>query len=627
MKSHPKRDGFFIHTMFGKVKFLVYYFLAWIIFFQLARLLFLAYHFQKVKVVGWGTACTSLIYGLRMDLSMAAYIALPVCLFTIGATFIPFLRKATLYICYTGLLLFAITLLTGADLELYRQWGYRIDVTPLRYFNTPKEVWASISHLPLLLITVMYLFVLLLLIRTSDWFIKKHIQLLHIQFGKRILISLILVLVFTVGLIIPLRGGLQLAPMNQSAVYFSNHLFANHAALNASWNFMHSLKNSSVNTTNPYVFFESEKAELIVDSLYQSHDETSISLLNTSQPNVLLIIWESFTSKALQPYLGKSITPYFDRLKAEGVFFENIYASGDRTDKGLAAVLSGYPALPSSSIIRTPAKSAQLNLLSTLLNKAGYKSSFYYGGETEFANIKSYLIQGDFDPIIDKNQFSKKDQNSKWGVHDGIVAQQILKNTHQLQQPFFLTWLTLSSHEPYEIPEPALINSNDNTAKFLSSIHYTDKSLYQFLQQSKLQSWWANTLVIIIGDHGHPLPETGNQVDNFKIPMLWLGGALRQQNIIIDKVASQTDLATTLAKQLGQNASYFPYSRDIMKANADKWALFRFNDGFGWVKPDGYLIYDNIGKQIVKQEGKMDRQNIIIGQALQQVYYEDFLKR
>jgi phosphoglycerol transferase MdoB-like AlkP superfamily enzyme len=314
-------------------------------------------------------------------------------------------------------------------------------------------------------------------------------------------------------------------------------------------------------------------------------------------------------------------------LKAEGVFFENIYASGDRTDKGLAAVLSGYPALPSSSIIRTPAKSAQLNLLSTLLNKAGYKSSFYYGGETEFANIKSYLIQGGFDPIIDKNQFSKKDQNSKWGVHDGIVAQQILKNTRQLQQPFFLTWLTLSSHEPYEIPEPALINSNNNTAKFLSSIHYTDKSLYQFLQQSKLQSWWANTLIIIIGDHGHPLPETGNQVDNFKIPMLWLGGALRQQNIIIDKVASQTDLASTLAKQLGQNASYFPYSRDIMKSNADEWALFRFNDGFGWVKPDGYLIYDNIGKQIVKQEGKMDRQNIIIGQALQQVYYEDFLKR
>jgi hypothetical protein len=109
--------------------------------------------------------------------------------------------------------------------------------------------------------------------------------------------------------------------------------------------------------------------------------------------------------------------------------------------------------------------------------------------------------------------------------------------------------------------------------------------------------------------------------------MLWLGGALRQQNIIIDKVASQTDLATTLAKQLGENVSYFPYSRDIMKANADEWAIFRFNDGFGWVRHNGYLIYDNIGKRIVKQEGKIDQQEIIMGKALQQVYYEDFLKR
>jgi phosphoglycerol transferase MdoB-like AlkP superfamily enzyme len=559
-----------------------------------------------------------------MDLSMAAYITLPVCLLVLASIVFPLFKKSITYKIYTGVVLVLLLLIIGADLELYNQWGFRIDATPLRYLNTPKEIWATVSHLPLIIIFIGFALISMLFCFLSSRWIENSIAL--ISRPTHWLYSFLLLLGFTSLLIIPIRGGFQLAPMNQSAVYFSANIFANHAAINAPWNFLHGLKNFKASSHNPYQFMESDKAEMITDSLFHQTGTTT-RLLKSNNPNIIVIIWESFTSKALYPYLGKQVTPFFDELKSEGIFFDHLYASGDRTDKGLSAILSGYPALPATSIIRTPAKSAKLSLLSSVFKEKGYRTSFYYGGETEFANIKSYLLQGDFDLLIDKNDFSKKDQNSKWGVHDGIVAGKISNDLQQNTQPFFITWLTLSSHEPFEIPETPLFPENDHTSQFLSSIHYTDQSVNSLIAACKQQPWWDNTLIIIIGDHGHPLPETGNRIDNFKIPMLWLGGALSEKNIVVDRIVSQTDLAATLSAQLGINTGHFPLSKNVFSSDTKAWSFFQFNDGFGFVQKSKYYLFDNVGKQIMSRKGEITNQDVQIGQALQQFIYDDFLKK
>lgn len=616
---------FIITAMFGRVKFLALYLVSLVLFFETTRLLFLLYHFQNARQLSFSTAAWSMFYGARMDLSMAGYLITPVCLFVLGSVFISFLRRAIIYQVYSGILLFILLLITVADLESYKAWGFRLDASVLKYLASPKEVWASVSHLPVFWILALFVFIFCVLCLLVFRWIKSLSRFLQDKDKKGW--SLLLVLAFSACLAIPIRGGFGLTPMNQSSVYFSTNLFANQAAINAPWNLLYGLMDKTSATKNPYLYLPSATAKGIVDSLYISGGNTK-QVLHAKRPNVLFIIWESFTSKALSiNENGKEVTPGFNQLKKEGIFFSNVYASGDRTDRGLSAILSGYPALPQTSIVRFPSKSAKVMSLSQVFKSKGYGTSFYYGGQTEFANIKSYLIQGGFDPIVDILSFSKKDQNSKWGAHDGVVANRIFNDLAKASQPFFSTWLTLTSHEPFETPVPVVFEGSDDTNKFLNSLHYTDAVIADFISKAKQQQWWENTLVIIIGDHGHRLPSSSNEFDRFLTPMLWLGGALKEKGIEVSKIVSQLDIAASISGQTDLKASVFPFSKNFFSTDSKPWAYFSFNNGFGYVQPSAGFIFDNVGKTIVAQKGTPSPQIINAGKALQQQTFQDFLDK
>jgi phosphoglycerol transferase MdoB-like AlkP superfamily enzyme len=432
------------------------------------------------------------------------------------------------------------------------------------------------------------------------------------------------------SLIIPIRGGLQLAPLNQSSVYFSTKNYANHAAINASWNFLHSLFSKGISGKNPYQYVHAERRRQVMDSLFVKRDAINqlVNFPSATPTNIIIVIWESFTQKALNISLeNKEITPGFNRLKKEGIYFSNMYACGDRTNKGVPAILSGYPSMPNTTIIHSPGKSARLKVLSQLFREKGYATPFFYGGEPEFANIKSYLLHGGFDPIVSKDDFSSKDMNSKWGAHDGIVMNRVITDLNNSTRPFFATWLTLSSHEPFETPIPPVFKGNDISTQFLNSLHYTDQVVTEFIEKCRRQPWWSNTLVVITGDHGHRLPDTGHPADDFRIPMLWLGGALQQKPLVIDKIISQVDIAATPTRQTGITAEYFPFSKNILDSTVKSWAFFSFNNGFGFVNPSGRLVFDNVGKQPIQEEGSIGPAEIEAGKVLQQETYEDFLKK
>jgi phosphoglycerol transferase MdoB-like AlkP superfamily enzyme len=611
--------------MAGRLKFLLGYFLSWVLFFELARAVFFITHWHNTAHLNSSTVFFSFIYGLRMDLSMSAYFLIPVCLFILASVFIPFFRRTITYKVYTGILLFLVLLILVADVEVFREWGFRIDTTPLKYLASPKEAWASVSHLPVFLYLFIFLVVYLACLFTFFKLIERLSEMLK-QRAHKLITSLVLIL-FTVALIIPVRGGFQLTPMNQSIVYFSTDNFANQAAVNATWNLMYSLVSENSSTKNPYSYMPPQEAKAIVDSLYHSNG-SNISILNTTRPNVILIIWESFTEKATHLSInGTEVTPYFNLLKKEGIYFNHAYASGDRTDKGLAAVLAGYPALPKTSIIRLPAKTRKLQTLGSVFNKQGYRSSFYYGGEPEFANIKSFLLQNSFDPIIDKSNFASRDLNSKWGAHDGVVADRVIKDLNNIQQPYFITWLTLSSHEPFETPVRTVFTGSDHTTLFLNSLHYTDSILYHFVERCKKLPSWNNTVLIIVADHGHPLPETGKKLDNFKIPILWVGGALKQKGVVYEKISSQLDIASTLTHQtIGPN-NFFPFSKNYFDSTSANWAFFTFNDGFGFVDGKEATVYDNVGKRLLFTSPPNQGQGIKAGQAMQQFSFQDYVNK
>jgi phosphoglycerol transferase MdoB-like AlkP superfamily enzyme len=611
--------------MAAKFKFLLLYFISWVIFFDLLRLVFLVYHLDKTKQLDFSTIISSFWYGLRMDMSVAAYVLVPVCLFVLLSLFIHFFRRLIIYKAYTFIILLLIALISFFDLEIYKQWGFRIDASPLKFLSTPKEALASISHLPLLFLSAIFILCYGLFFFFFKYILKR---IFYQQQNNLRLITAALLLLFMGFLIIPIRGGLQLAPLNQSSVYFSTDNYANHAAINASWNFLHSLVSKDFSGKNPYQYLSGQRVKETVDSLYSgvSTTEQLIRVTPDTATNIIFIIWESFTEKAIHISISnKEITPQFNRLKKEGIYFSNVYASGDRTNKGLPAILSGYPAMPNTTIIHSPGKAEKLRVLSQLFKEKGYQTPFFYGGEPEFANIKSYLLHGGFDPIIGKNDFDSKDMNSKWGAHDGVVMNRVFEDLNKSRKPFFATWLTLTSHEPFETPVSTVFNGRDNTTKFLNSLHYTDQVIGEFIERCSKESWWNNTVMIITGDHGHPLPESSNKADEFRIPMLWIGGALNKKAVIIDKVVSQLDIAAMLSKQVGLNAGNFPFSKNSLDPFTKSWAFFSFNNGFGFLDSSGRLVFDNVGKMPIKQDGNIGTKEMEAGKAMQQYVYDDFM--
>lgn len=591
------------------------------------RLVFVLYHLKKAATIPWTSVLGSFWHGLRMDFSVAAYIIAPVCLFVIFSLFISFFQRPPVYKVYTYLILLLVCMICLADLEMYNAWGFRMDAGPLRFLETPREAMASVSHLPLFWIAIAFLLAYAVFFFAFRWLLNR---IFFLPRHAHYILTGVSLLVITASLILPIRGGWQLAPMNQSAVYFSKHQFANHAAINASWNFLHSMVSKTNVKKNPYPYFPAGESKAVVDSLYTSSGNTGEWVVeNDSTPvNVILIIWESFIGKAVNyQHEGVEVTPRFNQLLNEGIYFDNLYASGDRTNKGVPAIISGYPAMPNTTIIHNPAKSAKLSTLTKELANKGYQTGFIYGGEPEFANIKSYLVHAGYDKILGRNDFSGKDMNSKWGAHDGVVMKRVLQEMHAMQRPFFMTWLTLSSHEPFETPDPAVIVGNDNTARFLNSINYTDKVIGEFVDSCRQQPWWNNTVLVIIGDHGHPLPATGYKADDFRTPMLWLGGALKRPPFRYSLPASQLDLSHTLYSQLGGAGNPFPFSKNLSDSSIHHWAFFNFNDGFGWIGKEGSLVYDNVGKREVARRGNVAGAEIRAGQAMQQWSFQDFMEK
>jgi len=432
-------------------------------------------------------------------------------------------------------------------------------------------------------------------------------------------------LFITASLIIPIRSGIGVAPLNTGFVYFhKTKAFPNHAGINPVWNFLRSVTSDNKNRY-PNNFANDIDADF--NTLMQSDGEV-VSLISKEKPNVILIILESFTAKIIEPLGGlPGITPSLNALTKEGILFTNFYASGDRTDKGIVSILSSYPSQPRTSIIKFPDKTQSLPYLPKVMEKMGYHTSFVYGGDIGFANMESYLTTAGFGNITDDSDFDKEIDNSKWGVADHYVFNQLLAECDTAQNPFFKVMLTLSSHEPFEVPMQPVFEGQDESTKFLNSCYYTDKSLGEFISKAKEQPWWDNTLIIITADHGHrfPNPEELKEKERFKIPMLWLGGALSKRDTIINLFGGQTDISKTLLSQLKNNSSEFLFSKNLLSKNAKPFALYVFNNGFGYVSPGHEDIYDFDLQNYLKKEG--GEKELTFGKAYMQKLFQDYNSR
>ncbi|MGH7593629.1 MAG: LTA synthase family protein [Gemmatimonadales bacterium] len=602
-------------------------------YFAMLRAAFVLYHHAEAARDGLGTIAGIFVHGARMDVASTSYPAAIAFVLTAFSAFIPRLTGRAIA-AVSALLLGSFALLATIDMELFRAWGFRADAAMLRYLNTPHEMLASASSSPILPLFAVFVllsgltlvaFVKLLWPEIRNW------QPLSPAAG---LVTFALCGGLTWLLYYPSRGGIQKMPMTQSTVYFSHDAFANQAALNVAWNFIDSIWWATYRTDNPYRVMPADEADRLRDSLVASNAVPSVRLLRMARPNIIVIIWESLTSKVVERLGGlPGVTPNVDSLAHEGILFDHFYATGDRSPEGLVGVLSGFPAQTTTEIIQHPRKTASLPALSHDLAHAGYHSTFYYGGEPEFSNFKSYLLQAGFDSLVTKNAFARSDRHSTWGADDHVVLGRMLSDVAGMPRPFFVTLFTLSSHEPFVVPMATVIPGSDEQDLFLNAHAYTDRSIGEFVRRAKAQPWWDSTLVVIVADHGHRLPvldslQPDRKWEVFSIPMLWLGGALAARDTVVSQLGLQTDLPRTLLGQLGLDASAYHWSRNLFAPDLKAWSWFTFTDGFGWVNgAGGAVAWDNVGRRVIAQRGNAGPEDIHRGQAMLQTLIDDYVKR
>lgn len=605
-----------------RIAYISLYFFTVLLIFILQKPLFMLYNGSIEKGFGFADYMQVMVHGASLDAATAGYLtAFPFLLVLISIWFRKFPLKKILYGYYI-LAAALISIIFVVDMALYTFWGFKLDASVFLYIDSPKEALASVS-VGFILLRVL---AILLLIALNSWVLLKITPSVLTATRKRIAGTAGMLLLGGVLFII-IRGGVTESTSNIGQVYFSNEPFLNHSAVNPDFSLLSSMGKSQ-DFASEFNFFDEEKRAALFDGLYPTTDGDSIiQVLNTKRPNILIILMEGFGGAFVEPLGGlPDVTPHFNRLSKEGVFFINCYANSFRTDRGTVCTFSGYLGLPTASVMKIPAKSRTLPAIAEGLSKAGYKTDFLYGGDINFTNMKSYLLSTGYQRLTANTDFSLAEQTSNaWGVNDDITFEYLYNQLRNRKEegPWHTAFLTLSSHEPFEVPYHRLED------KIPNAFAYTDECLGKFIDRLKQTPAWKDLLVICLPDHGFYYPREGsNAMPRFyHIPLLWLGGAVKQP-MQVDKIMNQTDLAATLLGQLGLEHTAFTFSRNVLGSDYKyPFAFYSFNNGFSFRDSTGVTVFDNNSGSILFDEPEADESRLDKGKAILQTVYDDLGNR
>lgn len=586
-------------------------------------------------------------HGLPLDLSMAGYLSVIPGFLSIAVVWLKRdLVKPIMNIYFIIASLF-ITCSFLLNASLYPYWKYPLDSTPLFYFFTsPADAIASVSIWQVILSIV-----ILIVLTIGVWFTlrmrgEKRQQYSRYSYGyggfgsgKRNRFddfdrhrgrTSIILLLLTGLLFLPIRGGITVSTMNTGQAYYSQNAYLNHSAVNPLFSLLESITHQE-DFASQYRFMKDKEADQIFATMTSTSDENTYPLLNEATfkkgtPDILIVIMESFASD-IMPSMGsyKDVAVCLDSIAQQSILFTRFYANSFRTDRGMVSVLSGYPAQPTTSIMRYPRKTSQLpSIARNLVKYKNYKTTYYYGGDADFCNMRSYLVSQGYQHIISDANFPIEDKLSKWGVPDHILAAKMMEDIKAQQnekRPMLRILQTSSSHEPFEVPYHRLKD------KRLNAFAYTDSVMGAIVREYRKLPRWKNTLIVFVPDHVGGYKENLNDHDRsrYQIPLILAGGAISRP-MKVGIIGSQHDIAATLLGQLGVEHREFTFSKNMMSDATPKFAFFAVNDAFGIVSEENSLIYDNRAKQIVYDKGEKGF-NLKRGQAYLQKLYDDLAKK
>ena len=608
------------------VAFIVCYYSLLVLLGIAYKIVFLALNIGE-EALSLGDLANVLFHGLKHDFAVAGYFTAIPLLLTILVT----IRKVPLHIfyrCYNGLIAFAISIGFIADITLYPYWEHKLDAASiLVYIDSPSNAAASVSTMQIVILTAILAGLTYAIYRLLSLICRKEPSRTGAKGGYtgKVVQSIAYILLGGV-MFLGIRGGVSESTNNIGSVYHTSSTLLNHSAVNPIFSFMYTATDME-DFSKEYAFFDDDELQEVTAGLFGQSEEITDTLLNNTRPNIITIILEGAGAAVIEELGGMpGATPNINRLSKEGVLFTSCYANSYRTDRGLICALSGYPSFPKTSVMKTANNSQNLPSLATSLNKAGYSNIFLYGGDINFTNMQGYLLSTGYERTISDKDFTIEETSThSWGANDDITFNKLYDIVmEEKKEPWHITYLTLSSHEPWEVPYDRI--KNDKKA---NAFAFTDEEFGKFIKRLKTSGKWDNTLIICIADHtvmGYPEGTGQTDKERNRILFMLLGGAVKSPGRI-DKLCNQTDMVATILAQLQLPLTGFKFSRNILSPEYSvPFAYHSFNNGISFIDSTGFSVIDlNSHREFFSEPETGSGARCRKAKAILQSTYHDFI--
>lgn len=604
-----------------RVLYLLKTYLLTLLVFVMAKQVFMLCN-SEGHDIAVGDVWDVIVHGLTLDLSTALYfLIIPFLVVMVSLYWCKKQILTTILNIYNGIIAVAFSLAFVADTSLYEFWQFKLDASCLQYLETPTEAMASVSGSYLILRLVIWLVVALIIFWAYRTTVRPlwTVRPLRANY-KSVAFGLFVFLLFVPLFIIGIRGGLGESTTNIGQVYYSSRQFLNHSAVNPVFSFLASIEKTA-SSVPEYRFMDEDEREQLMEGIYPVESVDTDTLLRTKTPDVIIILLEScggiFTEEIGR---RKDIMPHLNRYVHEGIYFSQFYANSYRTDRGTLCTWSGYPSFPTSSVMKMPSKSRFLPGIAKSLREAGYQTTYIYGGDINFTNMRSYLVTIGFDQLVWQSDYTLEEQRSaKWGVRDDITFATLYEQVARFKpdEHYLIGYSTLSSHEPWDVPTHELKEEIPN------AFNYLDRCIGNFIEQVRKTPQWDNLLVVLLPDHGYSYFGVGEEDElHDHVPMLWLGGAVKSPRRI-ELLCNQTDLPATLLGQMGLPHDDFLFSRDIMSKNYTyPFAVHTYNNGITMKDSTGFAVYDLNANRVIVDKSTDSQTLIRRGMAILQTASE-----
>lgn len=571
-------------SYFSHVKLFAKRFLLIVIIYQICRGLFYFFNrnaFDKV-------IAKSFIGGLHFDLSAIAYInILFALLHLVPGNFKnkPNYQKGLKISFFVVNLVFILT--NFVDFEYYKFTGRRSTFGMITASGMENEIGGLLISF---LVEFWYLPVLAVVLAIIFWKLIPNLKsAIDSSSTKLQLVKQTGLFVLLMGVVFLFaRGGFQKKPLAIVDAVNYGSISQSAIVLNTPFCILKTLGKKET-LESPKFYSEEELTALFNPVLEIKSNETPL------KKNVVIIILESFGRENIQ--IGQ--TPFLDSLITKSLFFENGFANGKLSIDAVPSTLSSIPSLMNHSLITSSYSINEVYGLPKILKDNGYYTAFFHGAFNGSQNFDQYCKVAGFDAYFGKNEYDGPESfDGKWGVFDEDFFQFYCQKMTHFKQPFFTSIFSISSHNPYTIPEKYKGKFPKGTTKIQESIAYSDYALRKFFESAAKTDWYKNTLFVITADHTSSEPTAERfktNVGKFRVPILFFNPGEKNFEGISDKNVQQIDIMPSILTYLKVNTKMITFGKPYQSEK--DFVVYYLDNIYHYINGDFYMAFD--GKKAI----------------------------